>query len=295
MFTLEQLEQLCVLDKYQTFTAAASALHISQPSLSRAMQNLENELGVSLFDRSRNRASLNANGKAAVEMAGQILDACQQMKLDLQKMDLASRSASLGSCAPLPLEFLEQFIHEKFPSWKVKRAMDTEENLQAGLDTEIYDAVVLEHPLTASRFFCRPIMQESLYIVLHQSHPLYGKEAIDLREMNGQTMLLVQNIGTWQDLVDQKMPDAAFLIQQDWQSLQILQQESTLPYFVTDPLGGLTGPDRRQIRILDPQATKTFYLCAREEGRSRLDFLFSRPDLFFNLKSSKSSLSKEGK
>lgn len=282
MFTLDQLEQLCALDQYQTFTAAAAALHISQPSLSRSMQHLESELGVCLFERARNRASLNANGKAAVKMAQAILDQCHQMKTDLAALDLANRKASLASCAPLPLELLADKIAREYPDWKVQTQMDERENLKAGLDTGLYDAIILDAPLKESRFFCRPLMQESLFVIVDKSHPLADRDEIYLREMNGQTMLLVQNIGIWQDLVDQQMPNAHFLIQQDRAALEILRRESTLPYFVTEPLGGMADPKRKKIRILDDQAVKTFYLCAREEGRARLNFLFSRADLFFH-------------
>ena len=71
MIELEQLRQLVAFDEYGTLSKAAEALHISQPSLSRTMQTLEEELQASLFIRKKNRILLNETGEMAVEQARQ--------------------------------------------------------------------------------------------------------------------------------------------------------------------------------------------------------------------------------
>ena len=70
---LEQMRQLDAIARYGTISAAANELHISQPSLSRSVHRLEQELGQELFTRSRNRAELNEAGMLAVEHARAIL------------------------------------------------------------------------------------------------------------------------------------------------------------------------------------------------------------------------------
>ncbi len=57
------LEALVAFKDCQTLSAASEKLHISQPALSRSMQKLEEILGVSLFERAKNRLSLNSTGK----------------------------------------------------------------------------------------------------------------------------------------------------------------------------------------------------------------------------------------
>ena len=68
---LERLRQLECTADLGTFSAAAKALHISQPALSRSMQRLEADLGVSLFERVGKRSSLSPTGIAALEWARQ--------------------------------------------------------------------------------------------------------------------------------------------------------------------------------------------------------------------------------
>ena len=71
MMELEQLRQLVAFAEQGTLSRAAEELHISQPSLSRTMQALEEELQASLFIRQKNRIVLNEVGQVAVEYARQ--------------------------------------------------------------------------------------------------------------------------------------------------------------------------------------------------------------------------------
>lgn len=64
---LEQLRQLVAFAEYGTLSKAAEVLHLSQPSLSRTMQTLEEELQGELFVRQKNRIVLNETGWIAVE------------------------------------------------------------------------------------------------------------------------------------------------------------------------------------------------------------------------------------
>ena len=55
MIDTQQLEQLIFIAEHGTLSKAAEKLHVSQPAVSRSMQRLENDLGVVLFDRQKNK------------------------------------------------------------------------------------------------------------------------------------------------------------------------------------------------------------------------------------------------
>lgn len=57
------LNELAAFSKYGTLTAVAEKLNVSQPALSRSMKKLEDDLGVSLFERTKNKITLNDDGK----------------------------------------------------------------------------------------------------------------------------------------------------------------------------------------------------------------------------------------
>lgn len=63
------LEELITFAKYKTLAKTAAELNITQPTVTRGMQKLEDELGVQLFDRHPNRITLTKTGKLAAEKA----------------------------------------------------------------------------------------------------------------------------------------------------------------------------------------------------------------------------------
>ncbi len=69
MLNLQHLEQLIVLSQEGTLSKAAEVLLISQPSLTRNMQMLEDELGVILFERRKNKLSFTETGHQTVKLA----------------------------------------------------------------------------------------------------------------------------------------------------------------------------------------------------------------------------------
>ena len=79
MIELFQLEQLAAFRKHGTLSKAAEVLHLSQPTLTRSMQKLEAEFGVSLFRHTKNKLEFNENGELAAEYAVRILNQAKDM------------------------------------------------------------------------------------------------------------------------------------------------------------------------------------------------------------------------
>lgn len=69
MIEFNQLKHLVAIAKNKTISKAAEELLISQPGLTKSMQRLEEDLGLSLFNRKKNKIELNDNGLLAVEFA----------------------------------------------------------------------------------------------------------------------------------------------------------------------------------------------------------------------------------
>lgn len=86
------LEELITFAKYKTLAKTAAELNITQPTVTRGMQKLEDELGVQLFDLHPNRITLTKTGKLAAEKATALLQANQQFITEITK------SASTQNC-----------------------------------------------------------------------------------------------------------------------------------------------------------------------------------------------------
>ena len=79
MIEIFLLEQFVAFAKNGTLSRAAMDLHISQPALSRSMKKLEDEFGVSLFNREKSKITLNDTGKIAAQYAEKVLEADREM------------------------------------------------------------------------------------------------------------------------------------------------------------------------------------------------------------------------
>ena len=101
MIEIHLLEQLVAFADCGTLSGAAEKLHISQPALSRSMQRLEEELGVTLFERQRSRLTLNDMGELAVRYARNLLLQENAMIQQIREADRKKRTISVGSCAPV--------------------------------------------------------------------------------------------------------------------------------------------------------------------------------------------------
>ena len=93
---LRTLRYLVAIADAGTITAAANAIHISQPALSRQMQELETELGTKLFNRKSRAISLTANGTYLVNRARQILTLTDAAVADIVDDHAVSGTLAIG-------------------------------------------------------------------------------------------------------------------------------------------------------------------------------------------------------
>ena len=120
---------------------------------------------------------------------------------------------------------------------------------------------------------CREFRTEQLYLTVPPAHPLANRHSgIYLEELAGETMLLYKEIGVWSSLIETKMAQTKFILQDQEEAFASLIQASALPAFATNLT--LDNGDGRQNRailpVLDPQATITFYCCVHKSNKAYL-------------------------
>ena len=103
MLDLNELEQLIAFADTGTLSKVAEAFHISTPSVTRSMKNIEEEFGVFLFHRTKNRIELNETGKVAVECARKLLEEADHAVQRVRTYDAELKTITVKSCAPAPL------------------------------------------------------------------------------------------------------------------------------------------------------------------------------------------------
>lgn len=278
MLETNQLSQLITVADTKTLSKAAEILHISQPALTRSIQKLESELNVTLFDRQKNKITLNKTGELAVSHARRILADVEQMTQSIQAFERSLHTISIGSCAPAPIVELLYYLTEKFATMTFSSETVNPDSLVLGLKNNTYQIIITNSPVKDSEICCREFCREQLFLTIPPAHPLATKkDGIFADELAGETMLLFKEIGIWESFIKAKMSQTDFIIQDRDDAFNALIRASARPAFATNLT--LKRNDRRQNRIiipfLDDEAKMTFYCSTLNKNKIYLPDTFS--------------------
>lgn len=262
MLDLEALEQFIAYGTYGTLTKAAEELHISQPTITRTMQRVEEAFGAVLFDRSKNRIELNETGQRALELSKRLIDDAENTVRQVRLFDKSLHTITVESCAPAPLWNLLPEIYSADPGKTVTSEL-TETDLiirhmaEGNCTLGILPYAFCDHEDLASVAFLR----EMLYIGVPYDHALAKYDSVSFEDMNGYNYLLFSKIGFWDALCRKKMPSSKFLVQTEEFAMQELIRTSSLPCFVTNLTDNENLSQTRKVIPIDNEEAKiTYYL-----------------------------------
>lgn len=182
---MRQLRYFSVLADELHFHRAAERLRIAQPALSRQIKQLENELDVVLFRRTRRRVEITESGKL-------FLERIRRMLADLDSAVTEARNLQRGVPGRLTFSFVQSASYILLPAiLKVFRLKfpDVELNLLDLSTAQQLDAlsrdqidVALLHPWKHDPLIVyRPLLTEPFVVACPESHPLAGKRNISLK------------------------------------------------------------------------------------------------------------------
>lgn len=271
------LEQFVAFAHYGTLLKTSEMLHISQPSLSRSMKKIENEFGVSLFDRDNSKISLNETGKVAVEYAKRALDANQEMIDHVIHYDRSLRSITIGTCAPFPANEVMTVLQERLPNKTIIMETANDHQLITRLKNHTFQMIILPYNVDDPALFCVRFLTENLYISIPKDSSLAKKKSVSLEELHGLRILMDGNVGFWKDILLKKISEKDLLIQSSFDALSELVEASKLPLFNTDQYihRGYTPPGRVSIPIRDEETHITYWLVALNTEQKKYRSIFN--------------------
>lgn len=273
MIEIHLLEALAAFYQFGTLSAAAKHLHISQPALSRSMKRLEEILNVSLFTRTKNSISLNDTGILAAQLAQDILNSENRMIQMVRYYDSSLHTISIGSEAPGPIMEIPSLMTQLYPDMSITCETENEENLLQGLEDQKYNIIILSHPMDIPNIECLPYSTESLYVSIPSDHPLkkFKDTGVTFEDIDGNTFLQISYVGVWDEIKKKMLPNSKILRQSDRESLNALENASSLLSFATDvslrSIRERNNPNRILIPIIDPEATVQFYCLMKKDKR----------------------------
>ncbi len=173
-----------------SLTKAARQLHVSQPAMSAMLKKFEQELQVTLFDRSPNRIQLNPLGEIALVHTEKILKDIEQMRADLLSLSRQELSLSVGFCDPGVQWYCIPRFSYAHPDIRISEELYGNTDLVQALLERVYDIAVTPEPVSHTGIRSRPFLEDQVYLSVSEDNTLAGRESISLREIPEQPLLL---------------------------------------------------------------------------------------------------------
>lgn len=216
-----------------TLAKAAAQLHVTQPTVSRGMQKLEDDLGVTLFDRQPNRLSLTPTGEFTAQQAAHVLTQLASLEDTIQAFAKAQTTLSIGAVIPGPLLLL-QHVEAKLPAHcAVVSTLTPADQTATLLTNHARQLVFSNEDLQTDTIESRFIGTENLIINLDKFMQLANQPSITFAELNALSLIVYQAIGPWQALVERELPDARIMFQPHQDDFVEIAKHSSFPYFTT--------------------------------------------------------------
>ena len=182
MITLTQLEYIVAIDEYRHFATAAEKCFVTQPTLSMQIKKLEDELGVNIFDRSRQPVVPTDLGAKLIEQARMTLSATQRIKEiiqeEQQEVEGTLKIGIIPTLAPylLPV-FIGPYIR-KYPAVKVEVEELVSEEIIRRLKRDMLDVGLFVTPYHDEKIVERPVFYEEMLVYAHPDSELLKKKEV---------------------------------------------------------------------------------------------------------------------
>lgn len=191
---MHQIRYFLAVAKELNFTRAAETCNVTQPTMTRAIKQLEQELGGSLLSRERNQTHLTEFGRMLLPHMQQIWQQATETKRQAEAYGRAERSVlHLGlmcTVAPSMLIAMVRTVRANHPSVDLQIVDATSSALHDKLVSGELEVAILAQPEPlAERFHHVPLYREPFVIVVAKDHPLAERERISVRDLDGHDYL----------------------------------------------------------------------------------------------------------
>ena len=197
MLSLQQLRYLAALSETLHFRRAAERCHVSQPTLSGQVRELEDRLGAHLVERGRRaKVVLTPVGKEIAARARQVLrdvgDIVELAKYGRDWLNGTIRLGVLPTLGPYLLPHVLPELHQSYPGLRLYLREGLPGALISALEDGDLDLLLLPLPVKQGDLTIARLFREPLVIVAPAEHPLAAKEFAEPADLNGATVLALE-------------------------------------------------------------------------------------------------------
>ena len=267
---LYQLRYFAQLAKNGHFRKTAEQLCIAQPSLSHAIAQLEQELGVTLFEKQGRCSVLTPEGSQFLSYVEKSLGILDEGILDMQHISMGEGVIELGFLRTLGMEFIPELAHgflenQKDKSIHFKFHTGITASLIDGLKNETYDIVFCTKRENEPDIEFIPVYRQDLVVIVPGNHPLSRHYTISLEELAPYPQVYFSHASGLRSIVDNLFenidvePQIAYEIEEDTVIAGLVSKGfgvAVVPY-----MADLLHMDVKIIQIASPYWERNFYMA----------------------------------
>lgn len=217
-----------------SYSRAAQKLHISQPSLSNAIKNLEHEVGSPLFERSTRKIELTDAGSVLYEKSIRLLSQMNILKKEMEEVKLTGRGELVIGMIESVRQWVPQVIreyHSRFPSMHIKLfEVLSRKAVVDSLRKYHTHLVITNQCIHEDDIESLPLYKERLVLVLHREHALAQKDSITFKELEKEPFIIsMEGFQTREDILrafalEQASPNIKFEIERFETALTLVRE-----------------------------------------------------------------------
>lgn len=196
MIELRKLRYLIAAAEAGSFSRAARNLNIKQATLSRHILEIEQRLGITMFDRGTRGATLTSNGKSYLAIARRIVT-------EFEELNAWVREAGYGNAGRLAVGFYTSVtagnlratltgFSERFQNVRVRGFERNRQRLLEGIENGLLDIVIMIGETQYANLRSRPFWSERILVAMPESHPLASRERIYWMDLTNERFLLTE-------------------------------------------------------------------------------------------------------
>ena len=208
--TLTELRYIVALAQTQHFGRAAERCHISQPTLSVGVKNLEEDLGVLIFERSKSAVRVTPVGEAIVAQAQRVLEQAQTIRELAQagknQLTAPLRVGAIYTVGPYLFPQMIPLLHRSAPEMPLYIEENFTHVLRDKLRNGELDVIIIALPYQDADVLTKSAYEEPFCVLLPAEHPWTQRDSIDSNMLNDKSLLLLGEGHCFRDQVLEACP-----------------------------------------------------------------------------------------
>ncbi|MXW06343.1 MAG: LysR family transcriptional regulator [Gemmatimonadetes bacterium] len=208
---LYYLQYFLAVARRESFSRAARDMHVTQPTVSNGVRELEDMLGVKLFNRGSRHVSLTMEGRALVDYAVRIQDLAEEAENRLASGDVLpgegfAFGATDAAVTYLLTDILKRYV-ERYPELELSVHVSPSQYLVEELLANRSEFALITLPYTHPRIETMSIYHDSMPLVVGGGHPFAGRKSVALTEVAEQPLILFHEDSVSRRIVDERFTE----------------------------------------------------------------------------------------